>query len=104
MLFPVTKFASRNTILEQLDHLQSEINEVREAVESGDLKSASLELVDVQQSADTALHILLRMGIDSYSAYTEVTIKNARRGYYADAHPNMQRRRGCKAVNMEDLK
>lgn len=82
MLFPITKFAKQNTILEQLDHLQSEINEVREAVESGDLKAASLELVDVQQSADTALHILLDMGVDSYSAYTEVTIKNSRRGYY----------------------
>ena len=82
MLFPITRFAKQNTILEQLDHLQSEINEVLEAVEGGDLKAASLELVDVQQSADTALHILLDMGVDSYSAYTEVTIKNSRRGYY----------------------
>jgi len=88
MLFPKTIFVDRNTILEQLDHLRSEVEEVREAVSRGDYDAAADELVDVQQSADTGLHILLqRHGASCYDAYTRVTVKNRDRGYYAAPVP-----------------
>lgn len=88
MLFPKTIFVDCNTILDQLDHLRSEVEEVREAVERGDYEAAADELVDVQQSADTGLFILkLKHGADSYDAYTRVAIKNRNRGYYATPVP-----------------
>lgn len=88
MLFPKTIFVDRNNILEQLDHLRSEVEEVREAVSRGDYDAAADELVDVQQSADTGLHILLQQhGASCYDAYTRVTVKNSDRGYYAAPVP-----------------
>jgi len=88
MLFPKTIFVDRNTILDQLDHIRSEVEEVREAVERGDYEAAADELVDVQQSADTGLFILMQKhGADSYDAYTRVALKNGDRGYYAPPVP-----------------
>lgn len=50
---------------------------------SGDWNHVADELVDVQQSADTALRIAMeRHGADSYGAYTRVTVGCRRRGYY----------------------
>lgn len=88
MLFLRTIFASQNDILTQLDHLRSEVEEVREAVSRGDWNAAAEELVDVQHSADTALHIIMdQHGADSYGAYTAVTIRNGQRGYYGTPAP-----------------
>ena len=83
MLFPRTIFADKNSALDQLEHLQSEINEVRDALIAGDYTHAAEEAVDVQHSADTLLRILMeRHGADSHGAYTVVNIKNVKRGYY----------------------
>lgn len=88
MLFPKTIFVKQNNFLDQLDHLQSEIEEVREAFAQGDFDAAADELVDVQQSADTGLHILLEQHeATSHDAYTRVSVKNAARGYYAAPGP-----------------
>lgn len=88
MLFPRTIFASINDIMAQLDHLRSEVEEVREALSRGDYDAAAEELVDVQHSADTALHILREQhGAKAYDAYTTVTIRNGRRGYYGTPVP-----------------
>lgn len=87
LLFPRTVFAGRNTLARQWLHLLSEVLEVGAAMLrawlSGDWNHVADELVDVQQSADTALHIAMdRHGADSYGAYTRVTIGCRRRGYY----------------------
>lgn len=85
MLFPRTIYADRNTLEQQIDHIESEIREAREALESGDFDRVARELVDVQHSADTGLRIAMEQhGADSYGAYTAVTINNTRRGYYGD--------------------
>lgn len=85
MLFPRTIFATSNTLEQQIEHLESELLEVKQALASGDFDHVARELVDIQHSADTALHIAMdRHGADSYGAYTDVAINNARRGYYGD--------------------
>lgn len=88
MLFPRTVFADRNTLVRQWLHLLSEVLEVGAAMLqarlSGDWNHVADELVDVQQSADTGLHIAReRHGADSYGAYTRVALSCTRRGYYA---------------------
>jgi hypothetical protein len=98
MLFPKTIFVDRNTILDQLDHIRSEVEEVREAVERGDYEAAADELVDVQQSADTGLFILMQKhGANSYDAYTRVALKNGARGYYAAPAPPVSDRQEGKS-------
>ena len=83
MLFPRTIFADKNNLLEQLFHLRSEVDELQDALVKGDYDHAAEEAVDVQHSADTLLRILLeRHGADSHGAYTTVTLKNVKRGYY----------------------
>lgn len=87
MFFPRTVFATRNNIIRQWLHLLSDVLEVGGAMLqawlSGDWNHVADELVDVQQSADTALHIAMdRHGADSYGAYTRVTVGCRRRGYY----------------------
>lgn len=89
MLFQRTVFADRNTLVRQWLHLLSEVLEVGAAMLrarlSGDWNHVADELVDVQQSADTALHIAMdRHGADSYGAYTRVTIGCRQRGYYGE--------------------
>lgn len=89
MLFPRTRFADRNTIIQQWRHLLSEVIEVGQAILrakiTGDWDHVADELVDVQQSADTALHIAMdRHQADSYGAYTRVAVSCAERGYYAE--------------------
>lgn len=84
MLFPRTIFAGRNTIYRQYLHLVSEVIEVGIAILRRDWDHVAEELVDVQQSADTGLHIVMsRHGADSYGAYTRVAVSCTRRGYYA---------------------
>lgn len=87
MLFPRTKFADENSLAEQIEHLESEIAEVREAYQqalvTGDWNHVADELVDCQISADTALHIVQEQhGADSFGAYTRVAAGCMRRGYY----------------------
>lgn len=67
MLFPRTIYADRNTLEQQIDHIESEIREAREALELGDFDHVARELVDVQHSADTGLRIAMEQhGADSY--------------------------------------
>lgn len=83
MLFPRTIFADRNSIYRQWWHLFSEVIEVGCAIIKKDWNHVARELVDVQQSADTALHIVMdQHGADSYRAYTDVAVSCTRRGYY----------------------
>lgn len=88
MLFPRTIFAERNSIYRQYLHLVSEVLEVGAAILkarfiTGDWNPVARELVDVQGSADTGLHIVMdQHGADSYRAYTDVAVNCSRRGYY----------------------
>jgi len=99
MLFPKTIFAEKNDINAQLDHLFSEMDEIRhEWIEQECLPRSERnydhlanELVDIQHSADTALRILQeKYGADAYGAYGRVTVNNTKRGYYGEAECNTQ--------------
>lgn len=86
MLFPRTIFADRNSIYRQYLHLVSEVIEVGIAILRRDWDHVADELVDVQQSADTGLHIVMdRHDADSDGAYTRVAVGCAQRGYYRQA-------------------
>lgn len=85
MLFPRTIFADKNDMAEQMKAIRDELDEVERAIESGDWDHAAVELVDGMVAINTALFIAKeKHGADSYGAFTKVSIKNARRGYYGD--------------------
>lgn len=82
-----TKFAKTNSIRQQIEHLVSELAEVRMALvdledDSGEAMAVALELQDVIVSATTAQAIL---GFDDNGRAKlsrMVTAKNKSRGYY----------------------
>jgi len=84
-LYPKTKFATTNTIDEQIDHVLSEIGEViRE-------KRGSLEffheLADLQHSVETLWNVLDRIYGNDFSEkiiFERIEQKNRERGYYLE--------------------
>ncbi len=82
-MFPATKFVRENNIFEQVDHLESELIEVRKAKSIEELAE---ELLDVIHSAETSLRILLRdkfiIDTDLERIRKKTLKKNRERGYY----------------------
>jgi|GEM_PF-5801677 hypothetical protein len=84
--FPKAKFADENTVVEQIDHLYSEIEECLQALDeqSKDLFHLAEEIFDVSHSAETALRIIESLEGPEFLRNVKyfVIAKNADRGYY----------------------
>lgn len=84
--FPRTKFADKNAIGLQVEHVSAEAQEANEAI-SWSCKSmfddTALELMDTIHSAETALFILAeKHGVNLSEVKRKVIEKNQARGYY----------------------
>lgn len=86
-MFPRTKFVDENTIDEQLKHLESELEEVKEAKTPLQINIVE-ELFDLIHSAETAIRIIIENSnnvIDKEAVdfiKDCVIMKNIERGYY----------------------
>ncbi|NTU49490.1 MAG: hypothetical protein HGA87_01100 [Desulfobulbaceae bacterium] len=81
--FPRTKFADRNTLSEQIDHVYSELVEVHTAHLNFTPALVAEELVDLIHSAETALRILEKEYDFCIEAVVDgVKEKNLARNYY----------------------
>lgn len=82
MHFPRLKFADTNGLFKQIEHIESELKEVREAYVEPDIFHLAEEIVDVMVSSMTALRIIERThGIDIEDVIDHVHAKNRSRGY-----------------------
>jgi len=84
-IFPRIKFASTNTLHQQLQHVMSESDEIFEEMLNIPLKHDRLaeELVDQMHSCETALRIMQeKYCIPVYRVIEKVIQKNRERGYY----------------------
>lgn len=91
------KFARVVNAYDQIRHMQSEANEVREAndlysaavmahvgeaTEQSALQALAVEAMDYLHSGETLLHILEEAGADLEAAKRDAIAKNDARGYY----------------------
>ena len=84
--FPATTFARINDQVEQLSHVMSEINEVRDAIKNNEsAERIDEELVDLFHSLETLFRIYQRELGDEYveDLFAQIEDKNRERGYYA---------------------
>lgn len=82
-MFPQTKFVKQNTIEKQIKHIASELVEVNKELDDRNWERLAEELMDLQHSADTALHILAsRYGIELDKVRNYIILKNTARLYY----------------------
>ncbi|KAF0218816.1 MAG: hypothetical protein FD174_2599 [Geobacteraceae bacterium] len=86
MRFPRAKFVDEKTLFQQLDHIQTEVDEAQMegCTVPVNFDQAAMELWDVIHSAETALRILQeKYRVDVKGAMDAVIQKNVDRGYYA---------------------
>ena len=81
--FPKIKFADTNTLEQQPDHVRSEHFEVWKAYMNDEIGHLVEELLDLQQSCDTALRVIARLypALDMVEAKKAMIQKNVDRGY-----------------------
>lgn len=77
--FPATKFAKENTMMKQIQHVESEIEEYFNSL---GFNEKFEEAIDVYHSLETLFRILERQGTDINLAFEKVQQKNEARGYY----------------------
>lgn len=78
--YPRVKFVDSNTIYEQLKHVESELQEIKDAF--CDEKFIE-EIVDLHHSVETLIRILMEQeGVDIEKYRRAVIEKNRKRGYY----------------------
>jgi hypothetical protein len=88
--FPRTKFVDETDLYTELEHLEEEAGEVKDALFECDLDHLAEELWDFNQNAESALRILEeKYGINTLKARLEVIKKNEGRGYYTGRHPHL---------------
>ena len=85
--FPRTRFADENTAGQQLDHMMSEVEEIREACEdeSIPIDDIVMEIADLTHSLETYWRIMIAQRGKKYVAniFDKVIEKNANRNYYS---------------------
>lgn len=81
-LYPRIKFANRNTLDEQFDHI---CEEYREAVLADGKGHRDEELADLEHSIQTYFDIRASQGIDINAVRQAVIEKNRIRGYYLES-------------------
>lgn len=82
--FPIAKFVASNTLVQQLAHVQSEVNEIAAEIngKSG-FTTIAEEAMDLLHSTETLLSILqFRHGVNLDLVAHNIEIKNRARGYY----------------------
>jgi hypothetical protein len=80
--YPRIKFVESNTIFEQLRHVESELQEIKDAF--CDEKFIE-EIVDLHHSVETLIRILMEQeGVDIEKYRRAVIEKNRKRGYYGE--------------------
>ena len=82
--FPRTRFVDGGGIINQIDHVYTEITEALEAALTPDNEHTAEELMDVIHSAETALRIMQeKHGVNLNEVRRNVERKNFDRNYYA---------------------
>ena len=83
--FPRLKFSDENGLFAQIAHIETEMDEVRDAYLSEPIERVAEEIADLMTSCKTALDIIERIhGIHPLDVMIRVHEKNRRRGYEAD--------------------
>jgi len=83
--FNRTKYIDKNDIVEQLEHMASELREIKQELFAADIPRLAEETVDLYHSCESMMRILEeKYGIDINGVVKEVKIKNEKRGYYGD--------------------
>jgi F0F1-type ATP synthase delta subunit len=84
--WPETKFARENSIADQLEHVFSEVEEVKQALKTPDIDimAVDMEILDLHHSLETFIRVLQRFESPEYIQHLrEIVInKNRERGYY----------------------
>lgn len=83
--FPRLKLSNENGLFEQIAHIETEMDEVRDAYCSEPIERVAEEIADMMVSCKTALDIIERThGIHPLDVMVRVHDKNRRRGYESD--------------------
>jgi F0F1-type ATP synthase delta subunit len=84
--WPETKFARENSIADQLEHVFSEVEEVKQALKTPDIDimAVDMEILDLHHSLETFIRVLQRFESPEYIQHLrEIVInKNRECGYY----------------------
>jgi len=84
--WPETKFARENTIADQLEHVFSEVKEIKEALKDPacNVLDIDTEIMDLHHSLETFLRVLQRDESPEYLQHLKQVVinKNRERGYY----------------------
>lgn len=81
--FDRVKFVDHGGIINQIKHIQSEVNELLEAAMTPDIKHTMVELMDVLHSGESLVRIMVEVhGQNPNEALESVKLKNKERGYY----------------------
>ena len=92
-LFPKTRFAQTNTLIDQLGHIFSEATEVRKTIDNSEpAQRTTEEIIDLWHSIETYIRILEeKHGTKAVlDAIDQVVKKNDQRGYYQPETPTIQ--------------
>jgi F0F1-type ATP synthase delta subunit len=84
--WPETKFARENSIADQIEHVFSEVEEIKRALKAPDINimDIDMEIFDLHHSVETFIRLLQRFESPEYVQHLrEIVInKNRERGYY----------------------
>jgi hypothetical protein len=84
--WPETKFARENSIADQLEHVFSEVEEVKQALKTPDIDimAVDMEIFDLHHSLETFIRLLQRFESPEYVQHIRECVikKNRKRGYY----------------------
>ena len=81
--FPRTRFVDTTALYSQLQHLMSEVDELRKAYLEEETERVAEELMDVIHSAETfARKLQEQRGVNLFDVCRSVERKNMERGYY----------------------
>lgn len=81
--YPRIKFVEGNTIYEQLKHIESELQEIKDASLGEEWEKEVEEIFDLHHSVETCIRTLQEVyGVDIEKYRRAVIEKNRKRGYY----------------------
>ena len=88
--FKPTYFAEENTIVKQITHIASELNEVAWELVTDNGQGTLMEAIDVYHSAETLLRVLVKAFGEGrvLDAMNQTAKKNDDRGYYIERAGN----------------
>lgn len=82
-IFPRTIWVDKSSIIQQVEHIESELKEVKQELRAGSVTEIVLELLDLAHSVETGLRICEeKYDVDIEEMRAQVIKKNQLRGYY----------------------